>query len=97
MSTGSSSISYKLIRLQADRKAVPILFVTATPELVREVGLCGSYACLGKPFELEDLVSHVKTLLRSSNRGDSRGRGKETTSVTVRTATGDAHPAGRIA
>jgi DNA-binding response OmpR family regulator len=87
---------YKLIRLQADRKSVPIVFVTATPELVREVGLSGSYNCLGKPFELEDLIKQVKTLLGSQLRRDGHAHGKEAAPASMDTAR-DAHLAGRMA
>jgi DNA-binding response OmpR family regulator len=54
---------YKLLRLRPDLKDVPVLFVTANPQLVHEAGLAGPHACLAKPFDLSQLVERARALL----------------------------------
>jgi DNA-binding response OmpR family regulator len=54
---------YELIRRRAELGAVPVLFVTANPEFVRDARLAGSYGCLAKPFDVAHLVTQVHTLL----------------------------------
>ncbi|MDE2103336.1 MAG: response regulator [Patescibacteria group bacterium] len=54
---------YNLLRLRPDLREVPVLFVTANPQLVHEAALDGPYACLGKPFSLDMLVERAYDLL----------------------------------
>jgi CheY-like chemotaxis protein len=54
---------YQLLRLRPDLQEVPVLFVTANAELVREAALSGPYACLAKPFNIAALVTNAQALL----------------------------------
>jgi DNA-binding response OmpR family regulator len=67
----SGLLLYHLLRRRAGLREVPVLFVTANPELVHDAGLRGSYRCLAKPFDAEQLIDQVETLLarRSSAAG----------------------------
>jgi CheY-like chemotaxis protein len=56
---------YNTLRQDPSMSRVPVLFVTANPELVRQAALDGPYACLPKPFALDHFVSLVHSLLHT--------------------------------
>jgi DNA-binding response OmpR family regulator len=55
---------YQELRGHAELVAVPVLFVTANPDLVARASLTGQYVALRKPFELDVLTDIVSTLLK---------------------------------
>lgn len=57
---------YNLLRARADLQNVPVLFLTANPQLVRQAALDGHYVCLAKPFRIAQLVAQVQALLGPS-------------------------------
>jgi DNA-binding response OmpR family regulator len=56
-------VLYQELRQEARLSQVPVLFVTATPQLVQREGLQGSHGCLAKPFALDTLVDRVRAML----------------------------------
>jgi CheY-like chemotaxis protein len=56
---------YNTLRQNPSMSRVPVLFVTANPELVRQAALDGPYACLPKPFALDHFVNLVRSLLHT--------------------------------
>lgn len=56
-------VLYRRLRQTARLARVPVLFVTAVPDLVRQAALEGRYACLAKPFGLNAFIACVRGLL----------------------------------
>ncbi len=54
---------YHEVRRQDGLESVPVLFVTANPDLVSRAKLTGHYAALRKPFDLDMLIEAVQDLL----------------------------------
>jgi two-component system nitrogen regulation response regulator GlnG len=59
----SGTTLYKEIRSRPGLATVPVLFVTANPDLVARARLDGPYEMLRKPFDLEMLNRAVRGLL----------------------------------
>jgi two-component system alkaline phosphatase synthesis response regulator PhoP len=55
---------YKEIRSRVALATVPVLFVTANPDLVARARLDGHYDVLRKPFDLVMLTTAVRSLLK---------------------------------
>jgi DNA-binding response OmpR family regulator len=55
---------YQEVRKHDGVAAVPVLFVTANPDLVASASLTGLHATLRKPFDLDVLTRAVGNLLR---------------------------------
>lgn len=54
---------YQMLRQNEHLARVPVLFVTANPDLVHQAFLNGPHACLAKPFCVDALIEQVQTLL----------------------------------
>lgn len=55
--------------------SVPILVLSAAPQLVYKAGWIEADACLGKPFAVEALLDEVARLTGSGRAGDPHGFG----------------------
>jgi CheY-like chemotaxis protein len=57
---------YNILRQDPYLGEVPVLFVTANPDLVRRAALTGPYACLAKPFDVDHFIDLVRSLLSTA-------------------------------
>ncbi len=67
--TGISGLEMKL-RLNEERCAVPVIFVSAhaNGELHKQVAESGAVALLKKPFDAQDLIDHLNDVIVSSQK-----------------------------
>jgi two-component system sensor histidine kinase/response regulator len=67
---------YDRIREDRDIRNMPVLFLSALgdrPEIIEELGRRSITDIVPKPFELNDLLEHVRKLCPSPLRGQGRG------------------------
>jgi DNA-binding response OmpR family regulator len=57
---------YRRVRSLREVAGVPVLFVTANPDLIARARLEGAYSTLRKPFDLDVLTEVVGDLLRQA-------------------------------
>ena len=58
---------FDLVRNDAHWQGVPILFLTALPEMARTARApAGVHEILAKPFDIDDLVAHAERLMAAS-------------------------------
>jgi two-component system, OmpR family, response regulator len=55
--------AYRLLREHATAANVPVLFVTANPQLLDSADLTGNYTLIRKPFHIAELLGQVQALL----------------------------------
>jgi two-component system response regulator VicR len=51
------------IKRQLELTAIPVLLVSAEPDLQQRAGLCGANGYLAKPFEINKLLEKVKEFI----------------------------------
>jgi putative two-component system response regulator len=55
--------AYRLLRSQDGTRHIPVLFVTAQSNRVKQANLTGWYDCIEKPFDIDALIGRVASIV----------------------------------